>query len=176
VELLHVLGSTPEPPNLSAALQDAEPDEERTVDVATLRAARAELGGDGEGRIVAVSLGTPHASAAELTRIGTLLDGRRVADGVELLISTARDTLTQVEASGVAERLRLAGAELLVDTCSYIAPILRAPHGPVMTDSGKWAYYAPGNIGAQVVLGTLAECVASAVAGHVVRDANWGTA
>jgi hypothetical protein len=45
-----------------------------------------------------------------------------------------------------------------------------------MTDSGKWAYYAPGNIGAQVVLGTLAECVASAVAGQVVRDANWGTA
>ncbi|MGH7419104.1 MAG: aconitase X, partial [Candidatus Rokuibacteriota bacterium] len=126
--------------------------------------------------IVAVSLGTPHASAAELTRIAELLDGQRVADEVELLISTARDTLAQVEASGVADRLRLAGAELLVDTCSYIAPILRAPHGPVMTDSGKWAYYAPGNIGAQVVLGSLAECVASAVAGHVVRDATWGTA
>jgi hypothetical protein len=45
-----------------------------------------------------------------------------------------------------------------------------------MTDSGKWAYYAPGNIGAQVVLGSLAECVASAVAGLVVRDATWGTA
>jgi len=176
VALLHVIGSTPEAPTLAAALQDADPDEERTVDMATLRAVRAELGGDGEGRIVAVSLGTPHASAAELTRIAELLDGERVADEVELLISTARDTLAQVEASAVAERLRLAGAELLVDTCSYIAPILRAPHGPVMTDSGKWAYYAPGNIGAQVVLGSLAECVASAVAGHVVRDATWGTA
>jgi len=176
VALVHVIGSTPEAPTLSAALQDAAPDEERTVDMGTLRAARAELGGDGEGRIVAVSLGTPHASAAELTRIASLLNGRRVADGVELVISTARDTLARAEASGVAERLRLAGAELLVDTCSYIAPILRAPNGPVMTDSGKWAYYAPGNIGAQVVLGGLAECVASAVAGHVVRDATWGTA
>jgi len=176
VALLHVVGSTPEAPTLAAALQDSDPDEERTVDMATLRAARAELGGDGEGRIVAVSLGTPHASAAELTRIAGLLAGHRVADEVELLISTARDTLAQVEASGVAERLRLAGAELLVDTCSYIAPILRTPYGPVMTDSGKWAYYAPGNIGAQVVLGSLAECVASAVAGQVVRDANWGTA
>jgi hypothetical protein len=176
VALLHVIGSTPEAPTLAAALQDADPDEERTVDMATLRAVRAELGGDGEGRIAAVSLGTPHASAAELTRIAELLDGQRVADEVELLISTARDTLAQVEASGAAERLRRAGAELLVDTCSYIAPILRAPHGPVMTDSGKWAYYAPGNIGAQVVLGSLAECVASAVAGYVVRDASWGTA
>lgn len=176
VGLLHVIGSTPEAPSLAAALQGAAPDEEHAVDLATLRDARAELGGDGEGRIVAVSLGTPHASASELARIAQLMDGQRVADGVELLISTARETLAEMESTGVAERLRAAGAELLVDTCSYITPILRAPHGPVMTDSGKWAYYAPGNIGAQVVLGSLAECVASAVAGHVVRQDTWRSA
>jgi hypothetical protein len=124
---------------------------------------------------VAVSLGTPHASTDELVHILSLFHGRKVADGVELLISTARDTLAAAEVSGVAPLLRNAGAELLVDTCSYISPILRAPHGPVMTNSGKWAYYAPGNIGAQVVLGSLAECVASAVAGHVLREPTWGT-
>lgn len=176
VGLLHVVGSTPEAPTLADALQGSEPDEEQVVDMATLRAARAELGGDGEGRIAAVSLGTPHASASELTRIADLLDGQRVADGIELIISTARDTLAQAETSGVAARLRAAGAELLVDTCSYVTPILRSPYGPVMTDSGKWAYYAPGNIGAAVVLGSLEECVASAVAGHVVRDDTWGPA
>jgi hypothetical protein len=176
VALLHVVGSTPEAPTLADALQGVEPDQEHVVDMATLRAARAELGGDGAGRIAGVSLGTPHASASELARIAGLLDGQRVADGVELLVSTARDTLAGAETSGVADRLRAAGAELLVDTCSYITPILRSPHGPVMTDSGKWAYYAPGNIGAQVVLGSLAECVASAVAGRVVRDDSWGSA
>ena len=175
VALLHVVGSTPEAPTLAAALQDSEPDEEHVVDMATLRATRGELGGDGAGRIAAVSLGTPHASATELARIAELLDGQQVADGVELLVSTARDTLTEAETSGVAARLRAAGAELLVDTCSYITPILRSPRGPVMTDSGKWAYYAPGNIGAQVVLGNVAACVASAVAGHVVRDDSWGS-
>jgi len=176
VGLVHVIGSTPEAPTLAAALQGAEPEDEHAIDMATLRAARAELGGDGEGRIVGVSLGTPHASSAELARIAELLDGRHAADGVELLISTARDTLAQAEGSGVAQQLRAAGAELLVDTCSYISPILRTPSGPVMTDSGKWAYYAPGNIGARVVLGSLAECVASAVAGRVVRDGSWGAA
>jgi predicted aconitase len=45
-----------------------------------------------------------------------------------------------------------------------------------MTNSGKWAYYAPSNIGASVVLGSLAECVESAVAGHVVRDGSWDAA
>ena len=176
VALVHVVGSTPEAPTLEAALQGADPEERHVVNLAALRQVRNELGGDAAGRIVAVSLGTPHASGDELSRIADLLDGHHVAPGVELLISTARDTLAAAEAGGVAARLRAAGAELLVDTCSYITPILRAPHGPVMTDSGKWAYYAPGNIGADVVLGSLAECVASAVTGSVVRDSAWGSA
>jgi len=48
--------------------------------------------------------------------------------------------------------------------------------GPVMTDSGKWAWYAPANIGVDVVFGGLQECVASAAAGRVVRDESlWGS-
>ena len=39
-----------------------------------------------------------------------------------------------------------------------------------MTDSAKWAYYAPGNLGVEVVFGSLEDCVESAVAGRVVRD------
>jgi len=38
-----------------------------------------------------------------------------------------------------------------------------------MTSSGKCAYYAPGNIGAAVAFGSLADCVASARAGVVTR-------
>jgi predicted aconitase len=92
-------------------------------------------------------------------------------------VSTGRDVLRAAADEGIASRLRDAGVELLVDTCSYIAPILRRADGAVMTDSGKWAYYAPGNIGASVVLGSTAECVRSAIAGRVVReDSLWGAA
>ena len=38
-----------------------------------------------------------------------------------------------------------------------------------MTNSAKWAYYAPGNLAARVVYGTMRDCVASARAGRVVR-------
>jgi predicted aconitase len=38
-----------------------------------------------------------------------------------------------------------------------------------MTDSAKWAFYAPTNLGARVAYGTLHECVASARMGRVVR-------
>ena len=40
-----------------------------------------------------------------------------------------------------------------------------------MTDSAKWAYYAPGNIGASVIFGSTEECIESAVAGRVSREA-----
>ena len=43
--------------------------------------------------------------------------------------------------------------------------------GAVMTNSGKWAHYAPGNIGAKVAFGDLKDCVASAAEGKVVRGA-----
>jgi predicted aconitase len=46
---------------------------------------------------------------------------------------------------------------------------MRALSGAVMTNSGKWAYYAPGNLGVEVAFGSLADCMASARAGSVVR-------
>lgn len=177
VALLHVAGSTPEAATVEDALQGRDPEAVLVVSFADLQAVRRELSEGDDGPISAVSLGTPHASASELTRAASLLNGRRVADGVEFLISTGRDTLAVAESDGIAARLRNGGVELLVDTCSYISPILLGPHGRVMTDSGKWAYYAAGNIGAMVLFGSMAECVESAVAGRVVRDDRaWRTA
>jgi hypothetical protein len=57
-----------------------------------------------------------------------------------------------------------------VDTCTYLVPILSDSVRTAMTPSGKWAWYAPANLGIDVVFGTLAECIASARAGRVIRD------
>lgn len=51
-----------------------------------------------------------------------------------------------------------------------LVPILRLRQGVVMTNSAKWAYYAPANLGVDVAFGSLEECVRSAEAGAVVRD------
>ncbi len=182
VAMFHAVGSTPEAPTLDAALQGAAPEETAEISMPELRAARDELttafGGAAPGTpIGSVSLGTPHASLPELRLIERELAGARPAQGVELLVSTARHLLADAEEEGLARRLRALGVELLVDTCSYIAPVLRPSPLPVMTDSGKWAFYAPGNIGVEVVFGSTRECVRSAVEGRVWRDADlWGTA
>ncbi len=39
-----------------------------------------------------------------------------------------------------------------------------------MTNAAKWAYYAPGMLPVEAVLGSLSECVESAVKGEVVID------
>ena len=169
VAMFHVVGSTPEAPTLEGATHGVvTPVEEVTL--TDLRAARDELTSDDGSSLAAISLGTPHASLDELERYAGLLGGRTVDSRIECLVSTGRDVLASAEERGIAGRLRDAGVELLVDTCSYIAPILRHADGPVMTDSAKWAYYAPGNIGVEVVFGSTEECIASAVAGHVIRD------
>jgi predicted aconitase len=182
VAMFHAVGSTPEAPTLEEALQGRDPEEVVQIGIGELRAARDELttalGGAPVGTpIGTVSLGTPHASLAELRAVERELAGAPPAPGVELLVSTARTLLAEAEDEGLAARLRSLGVELLVDTCSYIAPVLRRSPLPAMTDSGKWAFYAPGNIGVEVVFGSLRECVRSAVEGRVWRDSDlWGTA
>ena len=173
VALFHVVGSTPEATTLEHALQGQPAAGEERIGLDDLRATRDELTTAAGERLLAVSVGTPHASRAELARYADLLGERRVHPEVECLVSTGREVLAR-EPETVA-RLRASGVEILVDTCSYVAPVLRSARGPVMTDSAKWAYYAPGNIGAAVVFGSTRECIESAVAGRVVRDlAPWG--
>ena len=175
VAMFHVVGSTPEAPTLDEALGRRPPAGVQLIGLAELRAARDELSPASGERLVAVALGTPHASLAELERYAAMLGDRRVHPGVELLISTGRDVLDLADRRGAVARLREAGASLLVDTCSYLSPALRRTDGAVMTDSAKWAWYGPANLGARPVLGSAAECIRSAVAGAVTRDERlWG--
>lgn len=169
VGMFHVIGSTPE----ADLVRGDEPVE--LVTLAELRAVRDALSPAAGMPLGAVSLGTPHASRSELETYAAILAGRTVAPSVECLVSTGRDTLA--DAPEAAERLAAAGVEILTDTCSYVAPVLRRTSDAVMTDSGKWAYYAPGNIGARVVIGSTRDCLESAIAGGVVRDdGSWGGA
>lgn len=177
VAMFHVVGSTPEARTLDDALQHRPAEAVEPISLAELRATHDDLSTVSGQTLRAVSLGTPHASIAELDRYAALLAGRHVHPGVECLVATGRDVLETAEERGTVQRLAAAGVELLVDTCSYIVPILRHGGGPVMTDSAKWAYYAPGNLGARVVFGSTEECIESAVAGRVVRDDRlWGAA
>jgi predicted aconitase len=177
VALFHVVGVTPEAPTLEAALQGEAPDGKVDVGMADLVRARDSLSSVTGGRIQAVSLGTPHFSATEFEALAAMLDGSHVHPDVEFYVSTSREVLRAVDSAGVLQAIERFGAQIVTDTCTYVTPILRPRSEVAMTNSAKWAYYAPGNVGVEVVFGSTRECVRSAVEGRVVRDpALWGSA
>ena len=173
VGMFHAVGVTPEAHDLEAALQRGVPDETVVVGPNQLRAARDALttaATTDNTSLTGVCLGTPHYSVAELARLVSLLGGRTVHPNIECYVSTGRDILATASERGWDTILRDAGIQIVVDTCTYITPILRSPSGVVMTDSAKWAHYAPSNLGVDVVFGSVEECVRSAMLGKVWRD------
>ena len=167
VAMVHAIGITPEAPTLGAATGGTEV-RELHVTTARLRASRDELSTDAPERLGAVSVGTPHASLAELERLAWLLDTDEVA--VPLYVNVGREVLAEADGRGLVRRLESLGVRVVSDTCTYIAPVMDEVNGSVMTDSAKWAWYAPANLGVDVVIGGLDECVRSAVAGRVLLD------
>ncbi|MDH3498829.1 MAG: aconitase X catalytic domain-containing protein [Acidimicrobiia bacterium] len=167
VGLIHVVGVTPEAPTLDAALGPLPPERTVTVTSDRIRAARDELTlCRTDGPLRTVNLGTPHYSARQLATLVEVLAGRSVHPDVTLYVNTSRDVLA---ASDTAATLADLGAQIVTDTCTYVTAILDGA-GTAMTDSGKWAHYAPGNLGLDVVFASLEECVESAVAGQILRS------
>ncbi|HEX9311521.1 MAG TPA: aconitase X catalytic domain-containing protein [Actinomycetota bacterium] len=170
VGLFHAVGVTPEAPTLDDALQGADPIEVVDVTPAMLRAARDSLSTSSGPAIDAVSLGTPHLSLSEFERLTPLLERARPHPDVDVFVSTSAAILAEVEARGWHPVYERAGVTLVVGTCTYVTPMLRARDRVVMTNSAKWAHYAPANVGVDVVFGSLEECVRSAEQGRVWRD------
>ena len=170
VAMFHAIGITPEAETLSEATGGTEPRLKVTIKPDDLRRARDQLMTRSHGPLTAVSIGTPHFSLAEFERLAALASGITVHPDVEFYVNTGREVLSAAAAAGLLEPLRNAGVEIVTDTCAYVTPILRRREGTVMTNSGKVAYYAPGNLGVDVAFGSLADCVASAEAGQIVRD------
>jgi predicted aconitase len=170
VGLFHIVGVTPEAPDLATATGGREPLRTITLTAAMLREARDRLStaAAGTDRIDAVAVGSPHFSPAEFAALDLLVGGRRFA--VPFYACTSRAALGEIERSGALARLVAAGIEIVTDTCVVVAPILPKAGGVLMTNSGKFAHYATPNTGFATVYGSLADCVASALSGRITRD------
>jgi predicted aconitase len=106
-----------------------------------------------------VSLGAPHYSAAELSRLAEWIGDRTSV--MPFFVNTNRAAVAIVPE--VVQRLGERGVTVVTDTCTYITPIIDPSIRVVMTDSAKWAFYAPGNLGIGVIFGSAEECVATAL-------------
>jgi len=170
VNMFHAIGVTPEAHTYEDAFQGDKP--KRVVEVTSdmLIKTRDLLSHSNSGALAAVCLGTPHFSYTEFAKLVPLIKGKKTHKNVNFFISTSRAILAEAEQKGWIQDLEESGIRMVVDTCTYFTPVVNGVEGRVMTNSGKWAYYAPGMLDVSVVFGSMEECVESAVLGQVWRD------
>ncbi len=180
VALFHMVGVTPEAPTVEAAFQHKAPQQTVHVTPVELRAARRELttgpsGDAADDKLDMVVLGSPHFSLAEFRQLAALLAstlaaGKRRHQDVQFLVTTSRAVVLLAKQAGCLAPLEEFGGRVTVDTCILASPMLPPQIKRLMTNSAKYAYYAPGLLDTQVAFGSLSDCIESAVAGRIVRD------
>jgi predicted aconitase len=170
VALFHIVGVTPEAPTLDAAFQGHQPSQTVTITMEDLRGARRQLTTAGGSQLDMVVLGSPHFSLAEFNQLAPLIDGKHVHPDVQFLVTSSRAMTLLAKQAGYLAALEAFGGKVTVDTCILATPMLPPEIKTLMTNSAKYAYYAPGMLNTQVTFGSLADCVRSAVAGRVLRD------
>jgi predicted aconitase len=123
-----------------------------------------ELNSARDNRVDVVSLGNPHFSLSEFAHLARLCRGRQRHPDVVLAITCGRAVLEQAREAGYIAVIQAFGATLVTDTCWCMLgePVIPLAAENLMTNSGKYAHYAPGLVGRKVHFASLAECVDAA--------------
>lgn len=93
-----------------------------------------------------------------------------------MIVTVGQNVLAQARAEGILARLEAFGAQVIPDICwcSITEPVFPVEARNLMTNSGKYAHYAPGLSGRNVRFGSLADCVAAARTGSAPkRPPDW---
>lgn len=168
VGLVHIVGITPEAPDLQTALGGKPALDRIVVTPSMMATAAARLTRSTTHQVDAVALGSPHFSADECLALLALARGRPFK--VPVYVCLGRHVMDSLVAEKLDRHLEDLGVEFVVDTCVVVTPILPEASGVLMTNSAKFAHYATGNTGYLPAFGSLADCVASAQAGHLVQN------
>jgi predicted aconitase len=170
VAMFHMTGVTPEAPTLQEAFQGHQPIEIIDITMEDLRASRRELTHTDSDQLHMVVLGSPHFSLAEFKRLSPMLAGKTKHPDVKFLVTSSRAMTQLAQHAGFLDSLNAFGAQITVDTCILTSPMLPVEIQNLMTNSAKFAYYAPGLLNKKIAFGSLQDCVNSAVAGKIMLD------
>ena len=159
--MLHIAGVTPE----ARLSPTADTGRERLGKEDFARAWRAF--NSGPAKIDLIALGSPHFSLDETRAFAALMEGRRRKPETRVIITLSRETMASTRVEGLLQKLEDADIHVYPDICwcSIEEPIFPRATRTLMTNSGKYAHYAPGLSGRQVRFGSLADCARAAQTG-----------
>lgn len=173
VFLFHLEGITPE-----ACTQGSGVRPEWTAEIVQVRDSDLSASWDTmsakatTAAVDAVILGCPHFSYGEFEELVGCIARRgdpRMHGNVRGLVFASAPMVELARRGGLLEPLQRFGWTLVRDTCPFHSPVVRGVARTVVTNSGKCAYYAPSELGADVRFGDLDACVEAAVTGRMER-------
>ena len=180
VALFHAIGVTPEANTLDEAFQGGRPEQVIDIHLSDLQTSRSNLSTARNGvKLDWVVLGCPHFSFDEFRNLARLVKmevekGKSLHPDVQFVVLSCQTSHALLQRSDYLNVLTGFGIQISLDTCVFHTPMVSQNTKVLMTNSGKCAYYAPGELGVQVAFGDMAECVASAVEGYVCRkESQW---
>lgn len=176
VALFHAVGVTPEANTIEEALEGEEPEQIIDISLSDLQKSRSDLStAEGGTELDLVVLGCPHFSFDEFRELGEHVremtqKGETLHPNVRFVVFSSQTSYALLQRSDFLDALTDFGVEITLDTCVFHTPMISPDTKVIMTNSGKCAYYAPGELGVEVAFGSVAACVDSAVKGCVCRE------
>ncbi|KAK5214011.1 hypothetical protein LTR41_000203 [Exophiala xenobiotica] len=168
--MFHILGVTPEAEKASLSLFSAGAGLPcHTVTNEDLRNSWYQLNTASDSSVGLVSLGNPHFSLEEFATLARLCSGlRRKHANVEIVVTTSRAVSEKASEAGFLDVLDAFGARVITDTCWCMLgePVVPIRAKNIMTNSAKYAHYAPGLVQRGVHFGSLSRCVEAACKGE----------
>jgi predicted aconitase/predicted aconitase with swiveling domain len=166
--MFHIVGVTPAAPDTSSALGGMPAEVEHEITFDELDKAWHELNSASDLQVDLVALGNPHFSVTECAALATLCQGRSRHQTTAVVLTTSRAVHAEATRNGDIAILENFGVNIITDTCWCMLdePIVPPLARVIMTNSGKYAHYAPGLTGRQVHFGSLADCAEAASTGR----------
>ena len=173
VALFHIVGVTPEATTRAQAFGGREPHRIEEISASDLAGVRRSLTSGSDGAVDLVTIGCPHASFMEMEQIHRQLNGEKIADGVEFWITTNRSVYAWLEQTGLIKPLLATGVKIMTDSCIFSGNYIKTwSFRRVMTNSAKFAHYAPMGKRLDVLFGSVKECVNTALSGVERTDSH----
>ncbi|MGI6685719.1 MAG: aconitase X [Bacillota bacterium] len=163
VAMFHMVGITPEAPDLKSSLQGQSPKETIVLTNEMLNEAKEKLCHLRGNRIDGVLIGCPHASAPEIMEIARLVAGKKVAPDKKFWIFTSHTAYHWLEQTDVLGILTESGIKIFRDTCFVNTDLSGWNFKQVMTNSAKYAHYMPSRTGLGVIFADLEQCINTAL-------------
>ena len=162
--MFHIVGTTPEAPDIETALGGKEPKREVVITNEDFEKVLSEISLEGNREIDFAMFGCPHFTLEEVEHIARRVEGKTLAK--EMWILTSSHVKEMSVRMGLDDIISKAGGQIIPDTCPD-QPCWRHLDGKIgITESPKCAYY-PQRRGMHFVIRDLDTCIDAAITGEV---------